>query len=78
MTRDQIIQSLNAEPFRPFVIKTTGGRKFRVDHPELMVLSPGGRTAYIFVSEDAAAIVDVLMIESINFRSNGKRRRRSA
>ncbi len=78
MTADQFRAALRAEPFKPFEVKTAGGRQYLVDHPELAVLSPSGRTAYLFVTPDAAAIIDVLMIESINFVNNGRRRRRSA
>lgn len=78
MTSDQIRAALRAEPFKPFELRTTGGRRYRVDHPELAVLSPSGRTMFVFITPDAGMTVDVLMIESINFLSNGRRRRRSA
>lgn len=78
MTSDQIRVALRAEPFTPFELRTTGGRRYLIDHPELAVLSPSGRTVYLFVTPDAAAIIDVLMIESIKFVNNGRRRRRSA
>jgi hypothetical protein len=78
MTSDQIREALRASPFRSFELYTTGGRRYVVDHPELAVLSPNGRTMFVYVTPDAGMIIDVLMIESINFIGDGKRRKRSA
>jgi hypothetical protein len=75
MTSEQIINVLRAQPFRPFVMKTTGGREYRIDHPELMLFSRTGRTLSIATPDDTFAILDVLMIESINVLRNGRPRR---
>ncbi len=75
MTTDQIRAALKGQPFRPFVVKTTGGREYRVNHPETAILSPGGRTLFVFISPEAGVALDVLMIESIHFGEPGKRRR---
>ena len=78
MTSDQIREALKASPFQPFELLTTGGRRYLVDHPELAILSPNGRTMFVYVTPEAGMFIDVLMIESINFITKGKRRRRSA
>ncbi|HWB19848.1 MAG TPA: hypothetical protein VG711_06080 [Phycisphaerales bacterium] len=72
MTSNQIRDALRAQPFLPFVLKTTGGRQYRVDHPELAILAPSGRTMSVVSSADTFAILDVLMIESINIIKGGK------
>lgn len=78
MTSNEIRAAVRAEPFRPFVIRTTGGREYTVNHPGWIMLSPSGRTLVVVGSDDAYGIVDVLMIESINFTTNGKGRKKSA
>jgi hypothetical protein len=78
MTSNEIRSAVKAEPFRPFVLRTTGGREHTVHHPEWVMLSPSGRTMVVVGPDDAFAVVDVLMIESINFVANGKGRRKSA
>jgi hypothetical protein len=78
MTSNEIRAAVRSEPFRPFVMRTTGGREYTVHHPEWVMLSPSGRTLVVVGSDDAFAVVDVLMIESINFISNGRGRKKSA
>lgn len=78
MTSDRIRAALRAEPFRPFVLRTTGGRDLNVAHPELLILSPNGRTLVLFGNDDQMDIVDVLMVESIHVGRNGKTWRRKS
>ncbi len=80
VTSDRLRLALNAKPFVPVVLKTTGGREYRVNHPELVSFSPGGRVVNVWVEKDAGVWIDVLMIESIHVVDNGqgKQRRRSA
>lgn len=68
MTVDELKKARLSQPFRPFVIRTVGGTSLRVDHPEFVALSPGGRTIAVFSTEDNAfEILDTLMIESLIF-----------
>ena len=76
MTSDQIRNALKAVPFKPFVLKATGGREYVVPHPEFALLSPSGRTMSVVATDDSFAVLDVLMVESINFTPNGRTRRR--
>lgn len=78
MTSDQIREALRSEPFRPFELRTTGGRSYVVRHPETLLLSPSGRTLAFADSDDSFVVIDVLMIESLNPLRNGEHRRRKA
>ena len=78
MTSTEIRSAVRAEPFRPFILRTTGGREYTVHHPEWVVLLPSGRTMIVVGPDDAFGIVDVLMVKSINFVTNGKGHRKSA
>jgi hypothetical protein len=77
MTSDRVRDACNAEPFRPFRLHLGGGRSLEVQHPELLMISPSGRTAAVFGKNDQLEIVDVFMIQSIEFlpqRGSGRRK----
>jgi hypothetical protein len=79
MIPEAIKARLGASPFRPFVLKMGSGEKFVVRHPELVSLSPGGRRMILWVDDEQAVDIDVLLIESIrDSEDSGHRRRRSA
>jgi hypothetical protein len=76
MTIERLRSVHQARPFRPFTLHTADGKKIRIPHPEVLALSPSGRTVVICLSEDNLDIIDVLMIVRIEV-SNGVARRRS-
>jgi hypothetical protein len=79
MTVDELREALKAQPFQAFTPRTLGGSSLPVNHPEMVALSPGGRTIAVFSTRDNAfEIVDTLMIESLVLGggdSSGERRR---
>lgn len=75
MTTEEVRKAIKAQPFRTFVLRTTSGQEFLVEHPEFVALSKGGRTIAVFsTSENAFEIVDLLLVESIRFGEPGKGR----
>lgn len=79
MVADELRLALRSVPFGPFTIHLVDGRKFRVEHPELMLVSPGGRTAVLASGRDSFEHIDVLMITSISKGEvSGRNRRRKA
>ncbi len=71
------IQALyRAQPFRPFTLHLADGRQVRVQHPELMALSPTGRGAVVYGRDGALEIIDVMLVTSLE-TGNGQRRRRT-
>ena len=79
MTSTELKNALKAESFRPFRLHLGGGRAIDVVHPEFAMVAPSGRTAAIYGPDDAFEIVDVLMIQAIEFvKQNGHGRRRKA
>ena len=79
MIPDAIKDRLAAQPFRPFVLTLGSGERFEVRHPEVVSLSPGGRRMILWVGDDRAADIDVLLIESLqDSGKNGQHKRRSA
>jgi hypothetical protein len=79
MTTDEVRTAIKAQPFREFVLRTTSGQEFLVEHPEFVALSKGGRAIAVFsTTENAFEIVDLLLLESIRFGEPGKRRVRKS
>lgn len=80
MTVEQIRKARQARPFKPFTLLTGGGREYRIPHPEFLWIIPPGRTIAVADTDGTAVILDLLLIESLNFsrprsrRSNGRRR----
>jgi len=76
MTSDAFKKAWKAEPFQPFKLRMASGRVVIVAHPGFVALSPGGRTIAVFeAGSDAADIVDLILVESIEFengRGNGR------
>jgi len=64
---------IQAQPFRPFNIHLADGRSLPVEHPEVVAITPSGRTIGVGVS-DAIEIVDLLLVTSLKPHSNGSRR----
>ncbi len=72
------LQSIyRAQPFRAFMVHLADGREIRVDHPELMALSPTGRSAVVYGKDGAFEVVDVLLITSLGVSDGRPRARRS-
>ena len=68
MTNAATIRDALAErPFRPFTVRTVSGREYRVPHPEHALVSPKGRNLIITFDDDAIRVIDMLMIEGVDY-----------
>jgi len=74
MTIERIRAVHQAQPFRPFTIRTGGGREYAVRHPECLAVTPNGRTIVVTYGEESLELIDLLLVESIHFNGGGKRR----
>jgi hypothetical protein len=80
MTTDRIKELLAAKPFKPFEIHVADGDVLEVKHPELMWVTPGGRTIFVArgpKEEDGIAILDLLLVTKLivgNSRRNGRKK----
>jgi hypothetical protein len=87
MTAAKVRSMLQIEPFRPFRLVLGDGRQFRIDHRELLVLTPGERIAILFEpgTEDSSFMMidlrHVATLEPVNWPptssadKNGRRKR---
>jgi hypothetical protein len=79
MLPDAIKERLKVSPFKPFVLKLGSGDTYLVRHPELASISPGGRRLILWIGDEQAIDLDLLLVESVqDAPGNGQRRRRSA
>ena len=76
VTIEQLRKIHRAKPFEPFVLRTADGREYEVSHPEVLAISPMGRTIVLMTPEGDHDVIDLPLVASIHV-SNGKPRRRS-
>jgi hypothetical protein len=72
MTSDRIRELYFAKPFRPFTLHLADGTKTRVNSPEFMMLTPGGRTLVVGHGDDELDIIDLPLVTKV---SAGSRKR---
>ena len=65
MTKDAIRETLSTEPFKPFSFRLTDGSLVPVPHPEFILITQGGRTAYVNVEGERVKILDLALITAI-------------
>ncbi len=72
MTAGQRLRTLKARPFEPFVMHIVDGRGLEDRHPELLILTAGGRIATLWKIPDLHEAIDVLMIASLRLLEPGE------
>ena len=82
MTAEQLRKLHREQPFRPFRIHLADGRSLAVPHPDFLWITPNGRTAAVFsTDDDAFDIVDLLLVTSLEVlkdSKNGRSKKRGA
>jgi hypothetical protein len=71
MTPDKVRAYLNADPFRPFVLRLPSGKTVDVPHPDFAAISPQGRTLVVLHEDETESVVDVMLVEAIETRTAG-------
>jgi len=62
----------DATPFRPFSIHLADGRAIPVFHRDFVMSSPNGRTVIVYRRDSSFDIVDVMLVTSLQAKSNGR------
>lgn len=78
MTIDQLRKAVKAEPFKPFTVSLSDGRRLFVPHPEFVWVPPkASRTFNVAGEGEDQSIIDLLHVTSIDFGNgaNGRRKR---
>ena len=74
MTAQQLRAAIQSFPFRPFTIRLGDGRSFDIRHPDFLLLTPGGRTAFACRTDGEFSILDVMLMTEIEFGATAARR----
>ena len=56
---------MHAEPFQPFLVKTSDGRQYRVKHPDYVAISPKGGRITVFADEETSTTLSALHIGGV-------------
>lgn len=81
MTIESLKKYHSARPFSPFILHLADQRQFRVNHPEFLAVTGGGRIVIVGDEKgDGADVIDLLLVTSIELpgernRKNGRGRR---
>jgi hypothetical protein len=60
---DKLVNLLHTRPFRPYRLRTAGGRDITITHPE--AIAYGGERTAVVVFGDRWEILDISLVESI-------------
>jgi hypothetical protein len=80
MTLEAFRETLNAQPFQPFVIHITDGRSVPVVSREFIMRDPRGRTILVYQPDGRLSTIDLLLVtelEQPEGESSRRRKRRS-
>ena len=69
MTIEQLRQTFQADPFRPFSLHLADGKVLDVPHRDFLSHSPAGRTVIVYGEGDSFSIVDLLLITRIEVKA---------
>ena len=73
MTIEALQKLYHAQPFTPFEIHLTDGRRFSVEHREVIALGPRGRTVFVYHEDESFDIVDLLLVTGLHAKVRSKR-----
>ena len=73
MTIEALHKLYDAQPFTPFEIHLTDGRRFSVDHREVIALGPRGRTAIVYHDDESFDVLDLLLVTGLHAKVRAKR-----
>jgi hypothetical protein len=62
---DEVRKLMHAEPFTPFVVKTNGGKQYRVKHPDYVAISPKGGRITVYADEETSTTLSALHIVAV-------------
>ena len=70
MTAQEVLNYVQAQPFRPFLIRMNSGRTFEIRHPEMIRVGRRDLLLFTFVSDSPGVYdrwenISLLLIESL-------------
>jgi len=78
MTTEKLRDLLHAQPFKPFTIHLAEGTVIPVRHPEFVLVTQGGRTAYVHTGRgEEVKIIDLLLVTHLTTNGADSKRTRT-
>ena len=68
MTFERLRAFYIARPFQRFIMHLADGRQVPVEHPEWIMLMPGGRTVYVTQRDETVNVVDLLLVTDLEIK----------
>lgn len=65
MTAEALRQARETNPFRPFIIRISDGRSFRIQHRDYLSVGPSGLIAVVYNDRGGASMLDVMLITEL-------------
>lgn len=65
MLSSTIKEFARAMPFVPFVVQMTDGRRFKVEHPDFVSISPQGSKLIVYDTNDNETHLSGLLVASV-------------
>jgi hypothetical protein len=62
---DEVRKLMHAEPFVPFVVKTSDGKQYRVKHPDYVAISPKGGRITVYADEETSTTLSALHMVAV-------------
>ena len=62
---DEVRKLMHADPFTPFLVKTSDGKQYRVKHPDYVAISPKGGRITVYADEETSTMLSALHIVAV-------------
>lgn len=72
MLGETIKEFARAAPFVPFVVRMTDGRRFTIEHPDYVSVSPQGTRVIIYDRKEHETHLSGLLVASVEPLKNGR------
>ena len=72
MLGEAIKEFARASPFVPFVVRMNDGRRFTIDHPDYVSVSPQSTRVIVYDKQDHETHLSGLLVASVEPLKNGK------
>jgi hypothetical protein len=69
MRAEELRTLLKAQPFRPFTLHTADGHAVPIWHQDFALLSPDGRTLWVYQRDYSCEMFDVMLIPRFSIPS---------
>ena len=66
MTAEDLRDTREQSPFRPFILRVSDGRSFRIHHRDYLSISPDGRNVIVYKDDGGYHLLDPVLISGVD------------